>query len=321
MRRIFRSIAWVENTVLFMLIGLLYYLSIGLDSQKNLYLKSDSVGGIISQLHQKNYDVGPLDRWLLSLGDKPISGWVYIGKTHIHRLDFLARLSSKRSHFVPVTLIPGETTTFFLDQLAKKLDMNRSKLGDDYRRLSPFPEAGILADTYHIPMHLREKGTIRLLTHLSLKRYRYLARQNLGDWDPKAWERILIIASIIQKEAANTAEMPKIASVIYNRLNRHMRLQMDGTLNYGRYSHTRITPERIRNDHSTFNTYKHKGLPDLPVCNVSLPAIQAALHPAKTPYLYFMKNDRGTHDFSRTYKGHLKHVKERKKELGIRNEE
>ena len=302
-----------------MVIGLLFYLAVGLKSQKNIHLQPDSVGGIISQLRQKNYDVGPLDRWLLSLGDKPLGGWLYVGKNRIHRLDFLARLSSRRSHFVPVTLIPGETTTFFLDQLAEKLDMNRSRLGDYYRQLSPFPEAGILADTYHIPMHLREKGAIRLLTHLSLKRYRDLAQQNLGGWDPKAWERILIIASIIQKEAADTPEMPLIASVISNRLARHMRLQMDGTLNYGRYSHTRITPERIRNDHSTFNTYKHKGLPESPVCNVSLPAIQAALHPAKTPYLYFMKNDRGAHDFSRTYKGHLKHVKERKKETGIRN--
>ena len=53
----------------------------------------------------------------------------------------------------------------------------------------------------------------------------------------KKWFKILTIASIIQKEAANDAEMPLVASVIYNRLDKGMRLQMDGTLNYGIYSH------------------------------------------------------------------------------------
>ena len=49
-----------------------------------------------------------------------------------------------------------------------------------------------------------------------------------------------------------------------------MRLQMDGTLNYGKYSHVKVTPERIREDNSTFNTYKHKGLPSSPIGAVSI---------------------------------------------------
>jgi UPF0755 protein len=134
-------------------------------------------------------------------------------------------------------------------------------------------------------------------------------------YDPKTWQRILTIASIIQKEAANRKEMPLVASVIYNRLKRKMRLQMDGTLNYGRYSHVRVTPRRIRDDNSTYNTYKHRGLPEAPVCNVSTAAIRAALHPAKTDYLYFFRNDWGTHDFSKNYRKHLKKVQKKRKEL------
>jgi len=252
---------------------------------------------------------------MLSLLGQPIGGWVYVGKTHTHRLDLLLRLVSRHTHFWSVTLIPGETTPIFLDQLAKQLEMNATRLAQTYDHFSPFPEAGILADTYHIPMHLHEKGVMRLLIHLTQKRYKKLAKATLGSWNPKAWERILTVASIIQKEAANVQEMPKIASVIYNRITLKMRLQMDGTLNYGRYSHVKVTPQRIRTDRTTFNTYKHRGLPDSPVCNVSLTAIHAALNPAETKYLYFMKNDRGTHDFSRTYKGHLKRVKVRREEV------
>ncbi|NOR56369.1 MAG: aminodeoxychorismate lyase, partial [Sulfurovum sp.] len=114
---------------------------------------------------------------------------------------------------------------------------------------------------------------------------------------------------IIQKEAASEEEMPLVSSVIYNRLNKGMRLQMDGTLNYGKYSHMKVTPERIKNDETKFNTYKHKGLPSSPIGAVSLSAILAAIKPAKTDYLYFMKNKEGVHDFSKSYKTHRKNIR------------
>ena len=88
-----------------------------------------------------------------------------------------------------------------------------------------------------------------------------------------------------------------------------MKLQMDGTLNYGKYSHLKVTPKRIREDTSIYNTYKHKGVPKLPVCNVSFDAIRAAIFPKKTDYLYFMKNKKGMHDFTRYYSTHLKNIK------------
>ena len=319
MRSVLRISGWVARTVLWIFIGLLFYLSLPLEGKKNIHLDPDSTGGIIAQLAQKGYDVGPIDRWVLSGMGTPLPGWVYLGKTHMHRLELFARLLSRRSHFESVALIPGETTWVFVRQLAQKLDLNSTRLQQAYTALSPFPEAGILAETYHVPLYLHEKGVMHLLLGLSEKRYRSLARSAWGRWDIPQWQRILTIASIIQKEAADTDEMPLIASVIYNRIERHMRLQMDGTLNYGRYSHTRVTPKRIRTDRTTYNTYKHKGLPRAPVCNVSLAAIRAALHPAHTKYLYFMKNDQGSHDFSLTYKSHLKNVHERKRELNTKD--
>jgi len=103
--------------------------------------------------------------------------------------------------------------------------------------------------------------------------------------------------------------MPIVSSVIHNRLKKGMRLQMDGTLNYGKYSHIKVTPKRIREDNTTYNTYLHKGIPLFPVCNVSDNAILAAIFPATTKYLYFMKSSKGTHDFSCNYSTHLKYIK------------
>jgi UPF0755 protein len=312
MSKILRRWGWAESTVLFIFIGLLFYLSLPVESEKNLDVDPPSSADIIAQLRQKKYDVTFMDRGIVALTGDPIPGHVYLGRKRLHRLDLFAKLASKRTHYKSITLIPGETTPFFLDLLARTMDYNRTKLSEAYARISSYPEAGILAETYHVPLHLDETDAIRFLISLSNKRYKRLAKAHQLAWDTAKWQRILTVASIIQKEAANTREMPIVASVVYNRLHRKMRLQMDGTLNYGRYSHTPVTPERIRTDRTTFNTYKHKGLPDSPVCNVSIDAIEAALHPAKTNYLYFMKNDHGTHDFSQTYKAHLKNVHERK---------
>jgi len=299
--------------VLLILIGLLFYISIPVNGEKNIHLEPGSTVDIIAQLSKKGYDIGPIDRYILDLFGKPQGGWVYIGKNSLHRLDFLYLIASPRSRYHKVTLIPGETAVIFMEYLAKKLDMNATKLESSYKELSLFKDAGILAESYHIPANLKERAVIRYLLKYSLKQYKKLSQDLLGSWDIKRWNEILTIASIVEKEAANVQEMPKVASVIYNRLKKRMRLQMDGTLNYGKYSHIKVTPQRIKEDKTTFNTYKHKGLPDSPICAVSITAIKASINPKTTDYLYFMKNSRGTHDFTTTYKSHLKNVRNKRK--------
>jgi UPF0755 protein len=136
-----------------------------------------------------------------------------------------------------------------------------------------------------------------------------LSKKIFGTYNEKKWFHFVTIASIIQKESASIEEMPLVSSVIYNRLKKNMHLQMDGTLNYGKFSHIRITPKRIKEDKSTYNTYRVRGLPSNPVCNVSFDAIKAAIFPKTTDYLYFMKSENGTHDFTRNYSTHLHNIK------------
>jgi len=153
---------------------------------------------------------------------------------------------------------------------------------------------------------------MKILIEQSEENYKSLAIKYLKKYDEKEWLRVLIIASVVQKEAANKEEMPIIASVVFNRLKKKMALQMDGTLNYGKYSHVKVTPKRIKEDKSRFNTYANKGLPPYPVCAVSIDAIKAALNPKETKYLYFMRNKSGVHDFTNSYKEHLKNIKKAK---------
>jgi len=243
----------------------------------------------------------------------PKKGWIHIGKNRLNRIDFLYKLTNAKAMIHKVTLIPGETLEIFFDSLSKTLKLNREKLKQYYYQFSAYPEAGIYADTYYVPYGIKEKHLMRFLIRQSNKRYKNISEKIYGNYDEKQWLKVLTIASIIQKEAASNGEMPLISSVIYNRLKKGMRLQMDGTLNYGIYSHKRVTPERIRNDLSHFNTYKHKGLPGSPIGSVSISSIKAAVKPRKTNYLYFMKNKEGVHDFTDTFKKHRLNIEKTSK--------
>jgi len=282
-------------------------------TKKNLYIPKQ--GDIITHLQKEKIEVGVIDKILLKFLPEPKRGRIYLGKNSFTHLEFLNILASAKGRYKVIKLIPGETTPIFLDYVSKELNLSLKKLNEIFYRKSRYKEAGILADSYNIPISFKESKVINYLLNITNKKYKLIAKTNNIDYPSKKWEKILIIASIIQKEAANKKEMPLVASVIYNRLKKRMRLQMDGTLNYGKYSHIKVTPQRIRDDNSTYNTYKHRGLPKYPVCNVSVNAINAAINPAKTEYLYFMRNGKGGHDFSKSYKKHIKNIHRRKKEL------
>ncbi|HHH37347.1 MAG TPA: endolytic transglycosylase MltG [Epsilonproteobacteria bacterium] len=308
-KRIFRIIEWVASMLLFILISFIFYTTLPVKTTSTLFIPQGSVSSIITQLSKKGYALSPIDTYLLVLMGKPQSGWITIGQTDLNRIDFLHKLVTAKAKMVKVTLIPGETTVLFLRELGTKLSLDTAKLQAYYDRYSSYKEAGIYANTYYVPLGIQEKHIILFLTSQSDRKYHDLAQKIYGTYDKKSWNRLLTIASIIQKEAADKNEMPLVASVIYNRLKRRMALQMDGSLNYGEYSHSKITAKRIRHDQSRFNTYKYKGLPPYPVCAVSFDAIKAAIKPAKTDYLYFMKNSRGTHDFSDTFSKHRENIK------------
>ena len=260
-------------------------------------------------MSEKNYNVSKLDSLLLRVIGSPQSGWINIGSINNTRGDFLYKLTIAKAALQNVTLIPGETTYVFLNQLAKNLKLDRDKLQYEYNLLSKHPEGAFVPNTYRIPIGITEKMLIKILLLKSSKQMKELSIKLFGTYNEKKWFHFVAVASVIQKESANIKEMPIVSSVIYNRIKKGMKLQMDGTLNYGKYSHIKVTPKRIREDNSIYNTYKNSGIPSAAVCNVSFDAIRAAIFPAKTKYLYFMKSKSGTHDFACNHSTHLRNIK------------
>jgi UPF0755 protein len=301
-------VTYIVEIVFIIILSFMYYLNETIETPKVLYVPQGSINKIITHLHKKHYDIGKLDSILLRLIGSPQSGWIDVGVRRNTKADFLYKLTTAKAALQNITLIPGETTFIFLNQLAFNLALDRKILQKEYERQSKHPEGAFVPDTYSLPIGITEKELIHVLLYKSLKEMKKLSQKLFANYNEKKWFHYLSMASVIQKESANVEEMPVVASVIYNRIKKGMFLQMDGTLNYGKYSHVKVTAKRIREDMSSYNTYKHKGVPKNPVCNVSFDAIKAAVFPAKTNYLYFMKNKQGLHDFTRYYSTHLKNI-------------
>lgn len=303
------KVNWILEIILLTVLIFIYYLIQPLQTSKVLYVPSGSISAIITHLQEKKITLTALDKTFLRFIGMPQQGWIYMGETEMTHGDFLYKLTTAKAAMEEITLIPGETTYAFCKQLAQKLSLDTDKLYKAFTDLAYYKEGALVPDTYKLPIGIDERGVALHLLRLSYKRHRLWSEKIFGTYNKKKWLHYLTIASVVQKEAANKAEMPIVASVIYNRLKKGMKLQMDGTLNYGKYSHEKITAKRIRTDDSPYNTYKYKGLPPLPVCNVELSAIKAAIFPEKTDYLYFMKSKNGTHDFSRYYSTHLRNIR------------
>ena len=287
----------------------MYYLNQPMTTQSVLFVPKGSINQIIAHLSNQKYNTSKLDSILLRVYGSPQSGWINMGNTKVTKGDFLYKLTHAKAALENITLIPGETTYIFFNQLSSRLNLDREKLQDAYDLNTVQQEGAFVPNTYRIPIGITEQELIKLLLKTSSKQMKSLSMKFFGNYDEKKWFQYVAVASVIQKESANQGEMSIVSSVIYNRIKKGMKLQMDGTLNYGKYSHIRVTPRRIREDKSVFNTYIHKGIPKIPVCNVSFDAIKAAIFPAQTDYLYFMKNKNGTHDFTRNYSTHLKNIK------------
>jgi UPF0755 protein len=98
---------------------------------------------------------------------------------------------------------------------------------------------------------------------------------------------VLIIASMIEREAAAPVDRKKIAAVIYNRLKANDLLGIDATVQYAAGSWGPVTAHDLAS-RSPYNTRRYKGLPPTPICNPGLASIEAAAHPDKVPYLYYV---------------------------------
>ncbi len=293
---------FLVSLVLFVL-----YIFESIKPEQKVKIEHGGISQVVEGLKQQGYSVNIVDKYILALLGSPRAGIILFEKDEtLSRVVFLYKIANTKPTGVDnkITLIPGETLEIFFEEVAKQMDLNKTILMDEYKKQSFYKEAGISPDTYFTNTNMNEEDLVEFLLKPSEEKYSKMATKYFNSYDKEKWQNVLIKASIIQKEAANKQEMPIISSVIDNRIAKNMKLQMDGSLNYGIYSHIAVTPERIKKDDTTFNTYKNYGLPASPVGSVSSEAIDAAINPSKTDYLYFVKNKEGVHTFTKDFRSH-----------------
>jgi UPF0755 protein len=198
----------------------------------------------------------------------------------------------------------------------------------------PSVEGYLFPATYELFVDSDARAVVRTLVTEAKKRFGRLEAEN-----PSAFERlgrdqgfrlheIVTLASVVERETGDAAELPLVAGVFMNRLSDptfrpQKTLQSDPTALYGclveptraiscAVSSDVVTPGMLRDSANRYNTYRHPGLPPGPIGNPGERALKAVLAPEKTEYLYFVAKGQGKHQFSKTFDEHREAVGKRR---------
>lgn len=211
-----------------------------------------------------------------------------------------------------------------LYDIARLLEENRICSAEDFLKYSLSEETAkkyglkvssmegfLFPDTYFFSKNTHPLKVIEVMHKNFLRRTEELRKKlpekglTLEEW--------VTIASMIEKETAKPEEKPLVSAVIYNRLKRGMKLQIDPTVIYALKRKNmwdgRLSLRDLKFE-DPYNTYIYFGLPPSPICNPGLESLRAAIEPEKVDYLYFVADGNGGHYFSRTFQEHNRRVRE-----------
>ena len=253
----------------------------------------------------------------LSGDDKRLRAGEYALSTAMTPMEIIDILASGKVLLHRLTIPEGYT----IDQVAAEVEKAGLASAEEFSRLARNPslvselqldgpslEGYLFPDTYHFPREVSARGIITTMVN---------AYQSLvtDEWRNRAHELdlsihdIVTLASIIEKETGAPSERPIIASVFHNRLKKRMRLESDPTVIYGIESFDGNITRRHLSSATPYNTYVIRGLPPGPIANPGRAALEAALYPAETDYLFFVSKKDGTHYFSKTIAEHTEAVR------------
>jgi len=169
-------------------------------------------------------------------------------------------------------------------------------------------EGYLFPDTYYFSKDVTSEKIISVM----VKRFRSVFTLTYKEQAKKlgfSTHQAVTLASIIEKETGDPEERPVISSVFHNRLKKKMRLESDPTVIYWTKDFDGNIKKRHLETLTPYNTYKIKGLPPGPIANPGIKAIEAALFPADTGFLYFVSKKDNTHKFSTNIRDHNKAVR------------
>ena len=231
---------------------------------------------------------------------------------------------------VTLTIIPGWNLRqvaeyLVLKEFASSTDLVLEQTGKPAKFFKPklvLPDfSGVLAPWIKKPTQISYEGyfapeTIRVyrnarlaevLEKFALERHRQLLvlrPDSAGDLSYN-WHEILTMASIVEEEASHDEDRAKVADILWRRFKAGWALQVDSSVHYAvDKTGDLFTTAKERQIDSPWNTYKYPGLPPSPICNPGLSSIEAAVHPEKNEYWYFLSGRDGKMHYAKTLEEH-----------------
>lgn len=176
-------------------------------------------------------------------------------------------------------------------------------------------EGYLFPDTYLIP----KNADLQMILNIFEKNFNNKINKNLKEKIKEKnldLDKVIIIASLIEREAKYSSDRPLVASVIFNRLNSEMKLDIDATVQYALGYQIKektwwkkyLTVDDLEID-SPYNTYKNKGLPPTPIANPGLDSIKAAINAPKTDFFYYVSDKTGKLHFAKNLEEHNENIK------------
>ncbi len=222
----------------------------------------------------------------------------------------LEKMSKGETYGVKVTIPEGYTSWQIASLLSTKKLVNRNQF------LKIVREKGLEGYLYPATYAILPGTRAEAIAQMMVEKFNFVFGDQLLEKCDKlklTQRQILIMASIIEKEAKVSAEKPEVAAVFYNRLKKKWLLESCATVQYALGKTKPLLSFSDLKIISPYNTYQNPGLPPGPICNPGLASIKAALYPQNSDNMFFIAKGDGTHKFSRYYRDHLKEKQQLKK--------
>lgn len=218
-----------------------------------------------------------------------------------------------------VTIPEGLRAKEILTRIVEQTDFTKKQVAKAYADTSRLglpeyadgdPEGYLFPSTYDVGPQMTAADLLKAMVDRFEQEAESLELESAAEDLGFSPHDVVTIASLVQAEAG-PADMTKVSSVVYNRLDRPMALQFDSTLHYAVDSRGEVVAgEELRKIDSPYNTYTRKGLPPTPIDSPGVEALTAALEPADTDFLYFVTVNLKTGKtlFTDNYDQHLRNV-------------
>ncbi len=265
--------------------------SVGTELSNKQYIRSRALFSTLVTFYGKDMKVPPGDYFF----DRPISVFAVARQIAfgVHNLKP-----------IKITIPEGTSVLEMSEILSEKISDFAT---EDFLLSAKAHEGYLFPETYFIYSKTKPSDIVdEMRAMFDLKTKNLFSADSMGNHTK---QEIVIMASIIEKEARGVGDRTIISSILWSRLAKGMRLQVDATVAYAVNKPNGPLKKADFSVVSPFNTYLHKGLPPAPISNPGLDALTAAVNYSTTPYLYYLHDKNGTIHYAKTYAEHLANIK------------